>query len=92
MPQAYAHIPALVQKPKATQPVACLGSYSVSCIQYVRDPSATWKPGKSGDMNFICPGPEIAWNLPKTVIKQEIEQKTWIKPGLLKINNISILY
>ncbi len=27
------------------------------------------KPGKPGDMNFICPGPEIAWNLLKTVRK-----------------------
>ncbi len=35
---------------------------------------------------------EFSQNSKKTWTKQEIEQKTWIKPGLLKIHNISILY
>ncbi len=25
------------------------------------------EPGKTGDFNFICPGPKIAWNLPTKV-------------------------
>ncbi len=27
------------------------------------------EPGKPGDLNFICPGPEIAWNLSQKVRK-----------------------
>ncbi len=27
------------------------------------------EPGKPGDLNFICPGPEIAWNLSQNVRK-----------------------
>ncbi len=53
-----------------------------------RVPSGTWKRGKPGDFNIICPGLEIAWNLSpknqKTWTKQEILQKTWIKPGMLR--------
>ncbi len=32
-------------------------------------PSRTWKPGKPGDLNCICPGPEMAWNLSQNVRK-----------------------
>ncbi len=35
---------------------------------------------------------EFAQNSKKTWTKQEIDQKTWTKPGMLKIHNISILY
>ncbi len=31
----------------------------------LRVPSGTSKPGKPGDLNFICPGPEIVWNMIK---------------------------
>ncbi len=77
------------------QPENC--TYMVYAVSLVcRVPSATWKPGKPGHMNFICPGPERAWNLPKTVRKpgqnKKLSRKTWTKPGLLKIHNISILY
>ncbi len=34
-----------------------------------RVPSGTWKPGKPGDLNIICPGLEIAWNLSQKVRK-----------------------
>ncbi len=51
--------------------------------------------GNTGYLNFICPGPEIALNLPKTIRKpgqNKKLQKTWIKPGMLKIYNNSMLY
>ncbi len=59
----------------------------------LRVPSTTWKTWRyelylSRSRNSL----EISQNSNKTCTKQEIEQKTWIKPGLLKIHNISILY
>ncbi len=39
----------------------------------IRVPSRTWK---ARDLNFICPGPEIAWNLPPKVRKPG-QNKKW---------------
>ncbi len=38
-------------------------------IYLYRVPSGTWKPGKPGDLTFICLDPEIAWNLIQKVTK-----------------------
>ncbi len=53
------------------------------------------EPGKPGDLNFICPGPEIAWNLIQNVRKPGQNKKlsenldeTWN----FKICKSSILY
>ncbi len=52
-------------------------------------------PGKPGDMNFICPGPEITWNLPKQVGKPGPKRKlsrkhgqTWIVKDTQHFNSI----
>ncbi len=37
--------------------------YQLPTPAHIRVPSGTWKPGKPGDLNLICPGLEIAWNL-----------------------------
>ncbi len=55
-----------------------------------RIPRRTWKPVKPGDLNFICPGPEIAWNLFQKVRKPG-QNKTLDKTWNVKIYNISIL-
>ncbi len=34
--------------------------------------------------NFICPGPEIAWNLPPKLQKPGQNKKTWIKLGMFR--------
>ncbi len=39
------------------------------------------EPGKPGDLNFICPGPEIAWNLIQKVRKPGQNKKFSRKPG-----------
>ncbi len=49
-------------------------------IHYIHRPDALYtgfpvKPLKPGDLNFICPGPEIAWNLSKTVRNSEQNNK-----------------
>ncbi len=48
----------------------------------------SWKPGKHGDLNFICPGSEIAWNLSKKVRKpgqnKKFCRKPVSKPGMLR--------
>ncbi len=66
------------------------------CICIYRVPSGTWKPAKSGDLNIICPGLEIAWNLSPKVRKPEQNKKTLAenldKTWNVKIYNISILY
>ncbi len=42
----------------------CPCDVGISCLLNVcRVPSRTWKPGKPGDFNLMCPVPEIAWNL-----------------------------
>ncbi len=46
-----------------------------------RVPSGTWKPGKPGDLNIICPGPEMAWNLSQKVRKHGQNKKFSRKPG-----------
>ncbi len=38
-------------------------------IPSIKVPSRPWKPGKSGDLNCVCPGTEKVWNLPKIVRK-----------------------
>ncbi len=43
--------------------------------------SRIWKPGKPGDMNFICPGPEMAWNLSQKVRKPRQNKKFSRTPG-----------
>ncbi len=57
-----------------------------------RFPSGIWKPG---DLNFVCPAPEIAWNLSQNMRKpgenKKLSRKT-IKPGMLLKIYISILY
>ncbi len=53
----------------------------VSLTLTYRVPSGTWKPG---DFNFICPGPEMAWNLSQKVKKPEQNKKFSIKPGMLR--------
>ncbi len=49
-----------------------------------RIPSGTWKPGKAGDFNFICPGQEMAWNLSQKVRKPGQNKKFSRKPGMLR--------
>ncbi len=44
----------------------------------IRVPSGTWKPG---DLTFICPGPEIAWNLIQKVTNPGQNKKFRRKPG-----------
>ncbi len=49
--------------------------------------SGNWKPRKPGDLSFICPGLEIAWNLLKkheNLDKIQMEQNTLIKSGILR--------
>ncbi len=36
------------------------------------------KPGKLGDLNFICPGPEIGWNVSQKVRKHGHETQLMI--------------
>ncbi len=36
---------------------------------------------KPGDLNFICPGPDIAWNLSQKVRKPGQNKKFTRKPG-----------
>ncbi len=50
----------------------------------IKVPSRTWIPGKLGDLNFICPGPEIDWNLPPKVRKPGQSQKYNRKPVMLR--------
>ncbi len=71
--------------------------FSLLSIRYSRVPSGTWKPGKPGDLNFICPGPEIVWNLSQKVRKPGQSKKFRRKKPLdktwnVKIYNISMLY
>ncbi len=51
--------------------------------------SGTWKPGK---MNFICPGPEIAWNLFQKVRKpgqnKKYSRKHGYKLGMLRYKTV----
>ncbi len=42
------------------------------------------EPGKPGDLNLICPGPEIAFNLSQNVRKPRQNKKFSIKPGMLR--------
>ncbi len=44
----------------------------------MRVPSQTWKPG---DLNYICPGPETAWNVPQKVRKPGQNRKFSRKHG-----------
>ncbi len=44
----------------------------------LRVPSGSWKPG---DLNSICPGLEIVWNLPKKYEQPGQNKKFSRKPG-----------
>ncbi len=44
--------------------------------------------GKPGDLNFICPGTEIAWNLSQNVRKPGQNSKFSRKPGMLRYAKI----
>ncbi len=39
------------------------------------------EPGKPGDLNFICPGLEVAWNLSQKVKRPGQNKKLNRKPG-----------
>ncbi len=51
------------------------------CVHIHRVPSGTWKPGKPGDLNLICLGPDMAWNLSPKVGKPGQSKKFSKKPG-----------
>ncbi len=57
--------------------------YSITAYNegLIRVPSGTQKPGKPGDLNIICPGLEIAWNLFQKVRKLGHNKKFSRKPG-----------
>ncbi len=58
--------------------------------KYYTNQGSQRMPRKHGDFNFICPGPEIAWNFPlksmKNIDKTRnlAEKTTWIEPGMLR--------